>query len=140
MVEHLDDVAHPRAVTQHHLEPVEFRWIMRARDLNPAVHLQSLGREVERGRRDLADVDRDTTRRHDARADTLRELAARRPVVSPNGHARRLTVAQPIPRKCRIRLPDGACGGGRELLTDDAANVVLAKDCGGKLHAVARDY
>src|SRR2546423_3353877 len=88
--------------------------------------------ECRRGR--PADVDRTPSRRGDAVAHTLRERGARGPVIPADGDAGRLAPAQAFPRQRRIRLADGAGGGGRELLVYEAADVILPENCGGEAH------
>src|SRR2546423_10420299 len=88
--------------------------------------------ECRRGR--PADVDRTPSRRGDAVAHTLRERGARGPVIPADGDAGRLARAEAFPRQRRIRLADGAGGGGRELLVYEAADVILPENCGGELY------
>src|SRR5207249_738375 len=80
----------------------------------------------------FADVERRPPRRGDPLTDSLREARARRPVVAPHGDARRFAKA--LPGEGRVRLSDRAGGGGRELFVDETADVVLAENCGGKVH------
>ena len=50
LIEALDVVAEHGVMREHHLEAVELRRIVRAGDLDAAVHRQCFGRKVERGR------------------------------------------------------------------------------------------
>ena len=66
LMQALDVVAEHGVMREHHLEAVELGRVVRARDLDAAVDVERLGREVERGRGQLADVDRDSARGGDA--------------------------------------------------------------------------
>src|SRR2546422_1177505 len=114
------------------LEAVELGRFVRARDLNAAIHRQRFGREIECGGRQLADVESGAPCRGDSFAHALSERGARRPVVAPNGDPRRFAAAEPLPGERGVRLSYGACGGGRELFVYEAADVVLAENCGGE--------
>ena len=72
----LDVVPEHRVVGQHHLEAVELGRIVRAGDLNAAVDVERLGREVQSGRRQLADINRHAARRRDSFAYAFGERTA----------------------------------------------------------------
>ena len=75
-VENLDVVPEHGVVREDHLEAVELRRIVRARYLNAAVDGQRLGRKVERGGGQLADVEGGATGGRDPLTDSLCEPGA----------------------------------------------------------------
>src|SRR2546427_7663782 len=87
---------------------------------------------MQGGGRQLAAVDGGPPCRGNSFAHALSERGARRPVVAPNGDPRRFAGAEPLPGEHGVRLSYGARGGGRELFVHEAADVVLAENCGGE--------
>ena len=75
-MESLDIVPEHGVVGEHHLEAVELGRIVRAGDLNAAVDVERLGREVQRRRGQLADINRHATRCGDSFAYTFGERTA----------------------------------------------------------------
>ena len=115
--------------TEDALEPVELRRIVRAGHLHAAVHVEHMGREVERGRRQLAHVHGVAAHGLDAGEQAVREPRSGGPVVPPDGQPG--GAPQTLPAERCDRLADGAGALRRELGAHDAADVVLAKDGGG---------
>src|SRR6266699_3526737 len=111
------------------LEAVELGRIVRAGHLDAAVHVEHVGREVERRRRQLAHVHAVAAHGLDAREQAVREPRPGGAVVPADGEPRR--APQPLPAERRDGLADGASDLRRELVAHDAADVILAKDGGG---------
>src|SRR6267378_1502860 len=130
--ETLDVRAGNSLATEDALEAVELRRIVRAGHLDAAVHVEYVGREVERRRRQLADVHRVAAHGLDAGEDAVRQPGSGGTVVPPHGEPG--SAPQTLPAERRDRLADGAGDVRRELVTHDAADVVLAKDGGGQRH------
>src|SRR3989442_12603543 len=111
------------------LEAVELGRIVRAGHLDAAVHVEHVGREVERRRRQLAHVHPVAADGFDAGEETVRERRSGGAVVPSHGEPGR--APQALPGERRDSLPDGARDLGRELVAPGAPDVVLAKDGGG---------
>lgn len=127
-----DRLAVHRTAGDDHLEAVEFRRIVRPRDLAAAVDLEVLHREVQRRGRQEADIDGGTAGVHDALAEAACEPGTRRPVVAAHGDHRR--AAHMIPhRRCK-RATQRASKGGGQFLVNDSADIVLAEDALRDIH------
>src|SRR2546425_4382948 len=114
------------------LEAVELGRIVRAGHLDAAVHVEHVGREVERRRRQLAHVHTVAAHGLDARKQAVREPRAGGAAVPPPGEPR--GAPQPLPAERRDGLADGASDLPGELVAPHAADVVLAKDGAGRVH------
>ena len=136
LAEVLDLLAVDRLVAQHQLEAVELGGIVGARDLHPAVHVEGMGREVQRGRGTLPHVHCRAPRRHDPGAHGVRQVCARRTVVPSHGEPR--GAAQPRVAERRDGRGNGVRDLGGELIAHGAADVVLPEDGGGDVHGGAR--
>jgi len=118
--------------TEDALEAVELRRIVRAGHLHAAVHVEDMGCEVERRRRQLAHVHAVAAHGLYAGEQAVREPGSGGTVVPPHGEPG--GAPQTLPAERRDRLADGAGDLRRELVAHDAADVVLAKDGGGQRH------
>src|SRR5439155_21491116 len=127
----LEILAEHGLAAQHDLEAVELGRIVGAGDLNAAVHGQRVGREVERWRGQLADIDRGAAGGDDAAAHGGRERSPRRAVVSPHGEPWRAVPAQAGAAQGGDALPDGVRQLVRGLVTHGAADGVLWESGGG---------
>src|SRR6267378_2296373 len=130
--ETLDVRAGNRLATEHALEAVELGRIVRPGHLDAAVHVEHVGREVERRRRQLAHVHPVAADGFDAGEETVRERGSGGAVVPSRGEPGR--APQALPGERGDGLPDSARALGRELVAHGAPDVVLAKDGGGELH------
>src|SRR2546427_10719622 len=120
----LDVGAGNRFATEHELEAVELRRIVRAGHLDAAVHVEHVGREVERRRWQLAHVHAMPAHGLDAGEQAVRERESALAVVPPHGHPG--CASQALPPERRDRLPDGASDLRRALGAHGAADVGLA--------------
>src|SRR5256885_2287465 len=128
----LDVGAGNRFATEHDLEAVELRRIVRAGHLDAAVHVEHVGREVERRRRQLAHLHAVAAHGLDAGEQAGRERGSGGAVVPPHGQPG--CAPQALPPERRDRLPDGAPDLRRELVAHGAADVVLTKNGCRELH------
>src|SRR2546428_3432059 len=93
----LDVGAGNRFATEHELEAVELGRIVRAGHLDAAVHVEHMGREVERRRRQLAHVHAVAAHGLDAGEQAVRERGSGGAVVPPHGQAGGRAPAAPPP-------------------------------------------
>src|SRR2546429_5019390 len=91
--------------TEHELEPVELRRIVRAGHLDAAVHVEYVGREVERRRRQLAHVHAVAAHGLDAGEQAVREHGSGGAVVPSHGEPG--PAPQALPTVRRDPLLDG---------------------------------
>ena len=82
---------------EHHLETVEFRGIVRAGDLDPAIGPKRVDGEIERRRGQRADVHRHSAGLDDAAAHARGQHLARGTIVATDGDRRR--VPQRVPSR-----------------------------------------
>ena len=130
-VEMLNVLAVHRALLERELEPVVLGRIMRAGDLDSADDRQMMQRPVvERGRYD-ADVDHVDARCGQAVDQCVTQRRSAGAIVAPDGDRAADSVLGHVRRVCDA---DRARGLGGQILVDDAADVILAKNAGGDSH------
>ena len=96
---------------------------------------QLVKRQIERRGRQHAHVHRRATGLRDAVSHRPRQELTRRAIVAPHGEPR--IAPDPGARDRRDGPPYGVCQLGRQLIADDASDVVLPKDEGGYFHAIS---
>ena len=126
LVQRLNFGAMQRAGADTHLEAVVLGGIVRPCDLNATNDRLMVQRPVQKRRRNDTDVDDVHSALRQPAHQGIAQRVATRPIVATNRHG----AADSLPGEiCRISSADTVCNVYCEIATNDAADIILAKNC-----------